>query len=69
MPSVGRTTSYTLPAKSMVRSRAPSNVHSFAEPSSDPLTKRAPPGSTATDQALSVCAFQMVRSHLRRATR
>ena len=33
---------------SKVRSRAPSSVHSFAVRSSEPLTKRAPPGSTAT---------------------
>ena len=39
-----------------VRSRAPSNVHSFAVPSSETLTKRAPPGSTATALTQFVCA-------------
>ena len=47
------------PPTSKVRSRAPSSVHSFAVPSSETLTKRAPPGSTAT---AIVCAW-MVRSH------
>ena len=42
-----RRTAPRLPT-SKVRSRAPSSVHSFAVPSSEPLTKRAPPGSTAT---------------------
>ena len=46
----------------MVRSRAPSSVHSFAVRSLPPLTKRAPPGSTATALSASGCA-SMVRSH------
>ena len=51
----------TLLPTSKVRSSSPPKVNSFAVPSSEPLTKRAPPGSTATALTQSVCA-SMVRT-------
>ena len=47
-PSGSAATQITKLPTSKVRSRAPSSVHSFAVPSSETLTMRAPPGSTAT---------------------
>ena len=52
---------------SNVRSSSPPKVNSFAVPSFEPLTKRAPPGSTATAVTSRVCA-SMVRTTRRRAT-
>ena len=42
--------------RSKVHSKAPSSVHSFAVSSLETLTKRAPPGSTATASAQLVWA-------------
>ena len=45
----------TLPT-AKVRSSSPPKVHSFAVPSSEPLMKRPPLGSTASARTVSVCA-------------